>query len=811
MNTALNFTPNRRLARFLHQQEKGRFVSWSDWLLHIWQTEYELIVGEQPLQCLSDWQSALLWEEVITALHKDPLLNKTQAVQHARQAWALAIQWQSDPSFWRGEKSETDVFLQWLDAYQHRCAQKSWLDLACLPERLLRYWESHPEQIPSEVNFRGFDEFTPLHHAIIALWKQHGAQVYIEEASIAPHPYTYLCFSDKNSELIQAALHAKHALASSPELPIGIIIPAIQDDWANIHDTLTKILGPEQPFNISAGQPLGQCPIIYAAIECLRAESLRYLLKTPYITGGLSEQSARALCDLKLSQLEKDPLPLSFVKSHSALPEQFKNVLEQALNHLDNVRQLSRCPSAWIEEIFSLLTLWGWPGERILNSEAYQAVTHFYGLISELSSLDDLLGKISYSSMLSLFSQRLNQTMFQAESEDKPIQVLGFLEAAGISFSHLWVMDMGSDSWPAKPSPNPFIPMSIQIKLGIPHASFARELRFAQTMTQRMLTCSPNIIMSYAMHAEGGEAAVLPTPLLEQEPIPAEFWGEREYRDLTQQLYDQGALVPMSDPLGLPLNQGHMKGGSSVFKDQADCPFRAYAKHRLSAIAPERPRMGLSERVKGSVLHEVLDRVWSSLKTREALLNLGGSGLQELLREMITLTLSGLSPPLISVERDLELRRLLPLLTHWFERELERDHFEILALEQEQTVSLEGLSMTLRIDRIDRINGKLCIIDYKTSEVTPKSWLAPRMDEPQLPLYACVHKPEPQSIAFAQIRKNDMALKFLDELDIEGWKQAFSELATEFKQGHAAVLPKRGSTTCTYCELQSFCRINHAD
>jgi hypothetical protein len=44
---------------------------------------------------------------------------------------------------------------------------------------------------------------------------------------------------------------------------------------------------------------------------------------------------------------------------------------------------------------------------------------------------------------------------------------------------------------------------------------------------------------------------------------------------------------------------------------------------------------------------------------------------------------------------------------------------------------------SLRLDRIDRLNdGSLLVIDYKTGDVSPKSWDLPRPDDVQLPLYA---------------------------------------------------------------------------
>jgi hypothetical protein len=51
--------------------------------------------------------------------------------------------------------------------------------------------------------------------------------------------------------------------------------------------------------------------------------------------------------------------------------------------------------------------------------------------------------------------------------------------------------------------------------------------------------------------------------------------------------------------------------------------------------------------------------------------------------------------------------------------------------------SIAGLTFDLRLDRIDRLNdGSLLVIDYKSGDVSPKSWELPRPDDVQLPLYA---------------------------------------------------------------------------
>ncbi len=63
--------------------------------------------------------------------------------------------------------------------------------------------------------------------------------------------------------------------------------------------------------------------------------------------------------------------------------------------------------------------------------------------------------------------------------------------------------------------------------------------------------------------------------------------------------------------------------------------------------------------------------------------------------------------------------------------------FTVLETEQKATASIAGLSLHLRLDRIDRlIDDTLLVIDYKSGNVSPSSWDLPRPDDVQLPLYA---------------------------------------------------------------------------
>ena len=75
---------------------------------------------------------------------------------------------------------------------------------------------------------------------------------------------------------------------------------------------------------------------------------------------------------------------------------------------------------------------------------------------------------------------------------------------------------------------------------------------------------------------------------------------------------------------------------------------------------------------------------------------------------------------------ELEEERLVHVITEWLAFEAERIPFSVAETEAKHPVSLAGITFNLRIDRVDRLNdGSLLVIDYKTGNVSPKTWELP--------------------------------------------------------------------------------------
>jgi ATP-dependent helicase/nuclease subunit B len=181
---------------------------------------------------------------------------------------------------------------------------------------------------------------------------------------------------------------------------------------------------------------------------------------------------------------------------------------------------------------------------------------------------------------------------------------------------------------------------------------------------------------------------------------------------------------------------------------------------------------------------------------------------------------------------DLEAERLTQLISEWLEYERERLPFRVAETEARRVVTVAGLELTLRLDRIDQLpNGGRLIIDYKSSEVAPKAWEGDRPDDVQLPLYATFAAPgDLEGLLFARLRpgktqfhgrvrdaagslfaglgkQSNLIKNPLTDRQLDEWHDRIEQLGRDFLAGRADVDPKDPVKTCERCHLHAVCRI----
>ncbi len=102
-----------------------------------------------------------------------------------------------------------------------------------------------------------------------------------------------------------------------------------------------------------------------------------------------------------------------------------------------------------------------------------------------MQNLTYFLKQSILNTALEQLSQLTFNTIFQPQTPETPIQILGALEAAELPFKHLWVMQMDDSLWPSAPKPNPLLPSRLQKKYQMPHAAAERELFYCKKLTEQ--------------------------------------------------------------------------------------------------------------------------------------------------------------------------------------------------------------------------------------------------------------------------------------------------------------------------------------
>ena len=428
---------------------------------------------------------------------------------------------------------------------------------------------------------------------------------------------------------------------------------------------------------------------------------------------------------------------------------------------------------------------------------------------------------------------KIAEIPFSKKSPEEPIQIVGLLESSALEFDRLWVMGCSLDNMPAKPSPNPFIPMELQKTHNLPHSTSERELKYSEQILARLMKSAPEIIFSYPAWQGNRETTISPlitaldrhekAPIIELSHAPA------------LQIANSATLETWEDPAQLPIAQDELagvKGGQSILADMAKCPFRAFAVHRLHAQQLEEPEIDVDAASRGNTVHKAMELFWNDVRSQEKLINIyDADELPARVRKHVANAMKTQMNSFTHQPRfaDLETERITHLILQWLESDLERPPFTVLDAEKNISLNVEGLNLTLQVDRIDKTKeGEIIIVDYKTGQANKNDWFGERLIQPQLPLYNL--KTPASAIAFAKINKKQCGYEgvakknnIITGLDtdnyktktgssnweelMEFWRQKIHGLANSFISGQLIVDPADVKKTCEHCGLQSLCRV----
>jgi len=711
--------------------------------------------------------------------------------------------------------------------------------------------ENRPTRPP--ILLAGFDRILPIQRAVFDAWgawreATHGASA----AEIRFHEAP-----DDQAELAACALWCRSQLTAKPGVRLLVITQDATTKRGQIERAFLSHAQPahnsanSQLFEFSLGIPMSQVALPRAAYLLLRwlsgplaEHEIDWLISSGLASASAQESAAlqahmRAIRRRGLEQPNWTLLafihPFSGHATNLPLPSEWADRITQTQRRLNEVARRPQSPLDWAELIPQLLESLHFADALPLSSAEFQAASRWQQALETAGSLGFDGRRIGWKDFLSLLARTIEETLFVPESRDAPIQIAGPAESAGLTADALWFLGATEDAWPAGGATHALLPLEVQREAHMPHATPQLDWGLANAITARLLSSAHSVHFSCARQIEGTEAR--PSRLGAQlaaapQPLPTELIPSAGPSALT---------ISVEDFRQIPCPPGKVSGGAAVLTSQSRCPFKAFATARLAAQSWEPAQPSLTPPQRGKLLHEVLHAVWAGpprgIRTQAGLLNLTdrpafvANHVQRVFETELPANLRSRMPIRYL---ELEQQRLKRLITTWLDYESARLPFEVLETEASRTITLAGLSFNLRLDRLDRLNdGSVLVVDYKSGDVSPKSWDLPRPDDVQLPLYAgfalspdqdlgglVFAKVRPGSLAFTGCAGDPAATLFnglknsstliknaLTAEKLIDWREYIEQLANHFLAGHAEVDPREAPKTCERCGLQTLCRI----
>jgi CRISPR/Cas system-associated exonuclease Cas4 (RecB family) len=310
---------------------------------------------------------------------------------------------------------------------------------------------------------------------------------------------------------------------------------------------------------------------------------------------------------------------------------------------------------------------------------------------------------------------------------------MGILETRLLDFRHVILLSMNEEIMPASRARQSFIPYSLRLAFGLPSREDMDAI-YAYYFN-RLIQRADKVDLLYNSTSEGvrtGEMSrYLYQLMFERDIHPIRPGMEVLAREVNPITVDHGQETEEYLSRFLDTAEGSAYLSPSALNTYIDCPLKFYLRYVAGIGEAGQVKEEIDAAGFGTVVHDSVKVLYTELGRRnngfirkedlEDLLR--GSRLEEVLREEFIRQFSPgrMDQPLEG--RNIVLSRIMVrILRKILETDMEYAPFELLSAEENYSRSLEihrgkdPITVRLggKIDRVDRVNGRVRVIDYKT-------------------------------------------------------------------------------------------------
>ena len=506
------------------------------------------------------------------------------------------------------------------------------------------------------------------------------------------------------------------------------------------------------------------------------------------------------------------------------------------------------------------------------------------------SQLSDFNYQFSVQTIRRLLRQMMTSEKIPFHSEpDRGLQVMGMLETRCLDFEHMLLLSVEEGNLPRSTYANSFIPETLRMAFGMTtqRHRIAVYAYYFYRLVQRCkhLTCIYNESCGDGVQHEMSRFL---RQMLAETDIPIKtYWLRSEPKlKATQPLEVKKTpevIANLRHRYDQSLPDGeHITLSPSAINTYMACPMQFYLNNVLRIRREDDPEDGISADIIGNIFHDTAEFFYEWLQQRYGTDTITADMLCDktfAIRETIHRTLQLMLHTAFDVcwFHPTEEYDRLPIIRERFQKAMVNGQwsmvngqwsmvneykgstliahdvllrylqelirydarhapFRIIGAEKERTIELKVQDSTLRvggrIDRIDEMNGKLRIVDYKTGAYKVKDKVKMEnvvsLDKPheryylQTFLYALAEmeqkdSPQPiQPVLFFPIKASQEDYDPSLKLDGETVDDFAGQIADTFREGLQNILadifnPKKPFTcttdpqTCEYCKLGQLC------
>lgn len=366
----------------------------------------------------------------------------------------------------------------------------------------------------------------------------------------------------------------------------------------------------------------------------------------------------------------------------------------------------------------------------------YQAVEKLGAVINDVLKLQKR--EISEAVYFKLFSQYLGQVSVAFEGEPlSGLQVMGILETRCLDFENIIILGLNENKWPRKFTAPSFIPFNIRKGFGLPGID-EQDAMYAYYF-YRLIQRAKNVTATYSIVKEGigtGELSrygyqlqydsIQKPQMLNLDYVfandPAQMIQINSSKDIVQKLLENNSEKHPLSP--------------SAINTYLHCTLKFYFSYVVGLPEPDEVKDEIDGVVFGNIFHDTMEELYKPFvgkvvgKTHLENMLKDRVRMENLLTEQIAIHYMKKDKPItgpikLQGKTLLIFENAITYLKQLLRFDLSIAPFTIISLEEKYKrwvdIELNGVKTSVciggKIDRVDRVEGQIRVLDYKTGNV----------------------------------------------------------------------------------------------